>query len=132
MSDAATDDGGAGNLFDAVGGRNVVNKAIDMLYTRIMHDYTINHFFANADMDLQRLKQKAFMSFAFGGAPNYTGAKLRDAHADMVEKQGLDDKHFDVFIGHIEDVLAELDVDDDAIDQVLDILEGLRDHVLNR
>lgn len=43
-------------------------------------------------MAKQAAKQKAFLTMAFGGPNNYSGADMRNAHAHLVAK-GLNDSH---------------------------------------
>ena len=66
----------------------------------------ISRYFETIDMDLQRAKQKAFLTYAFGGPANYSGQELRQAHANM----HLNEADFDAVMGHLGDTLAELGV----------------------
>jgi len=119
------------SLFDRLGGEAAVDAAVDIFYRKVLLDVSIGHFFDSTDMDAQRVKQKAFLSMAFGGPKNYTGKELREAHAPLVEK-GLGDEHFDAVAGHLDKTLRELGVSDDLIGEVMAIAGSTRDDVLGR
>jgi len=119
------------SLYDKIGGEAAVNAAVDIFYRKVLADDSINKFFETVDMEAQAAKQKAFLTFAFGGPANYTGKDMRDGHAHLV-KQGLNDAHFDAVIGHIGSTLKELNVPDDLIAQAAAIAEGTRSDVLGR
>ena len=75
--------------------------------------------------------QKRFLTVAFGGAPNYPGKNLRDAHKHLVNK-GLNDTHFDAVMEHLGSTLAELGVPADLITEAAGIAETTRNDVLNK
>ena len=83
-------------------------------------------------MEKQIAKQKSFLTMAFGGPNNYSGRDMREAHAHMVKKLGLDDSHFDAVMEHLGATLQELNVPQDLIAQAAAIAESTRDDVLNR
>ena len=82
-------------------------------------------------MDAQRARQKPILIMVFGGPNDYTGKDLRTAHAPLVAK-GLKEFHFDAVAGHLKDALAELGLSEDVAGEVMDIVGGTRDDVLNR
>ncbi|WP_031435559.1 group I truncated hemoglobin [Methylomarinum vadi] len=119
------------SLYEQLGGEAAVNAAVDIFYRRVLNDYRINRFFDNVDMEEQAAKQKAFLTMAFGGPNNYTGADMRQAHAKLVKK-GLDDSHFDAVMEHLSGTLEELNLPQDLIGQVAAIAESTREDVLGR
>lgn len=119
------------SLFDRLGGRAAVDAAVDKFYDRILSDSRISGFFQNVDVKRQRAKQKAFLTYAFGGAPGYSGESLRKAHGGLVKK-GLNDKHFDIVADHLQATLRELNVPDDLIKEVMTIAASTKKDVLNR
>lgn len=116
------------SLFDRLGGKDAINAAVDLFYEKVMADPSINHFFEDVDMNRQRAKQKAFMTFAFGGIPTYAGVSMRKAHAHL----DLTDDHFDAVGGHLKATLEELGVPADLIDEALTIVVSTKDDVLNK
>ena len=117
------------NLFEKIGGAGAVDAAVDIFYRKVLTDDTISHFFETTDMDAQRAKQKAFLTMAFGGPNNYTGADMRTAHAPLVAK-GLNDSHFGAVAGHLQATLEELNVPADLIAEVMAIAASTHDDVL--
>ena len=81
--------------------------------------------------DFQAAKQKAFLTFAFGGPNNYTGKDMRDGHAHLVER-GLNDSHFDAVMENLGATLKELNVPDELIAEAAAIAESTRNDVLGR
>ncbi len=119
------------SLFERIGGEPAVDAAVDLFYRKVLQDKSIKKFFASADMDDQRAKQKAFLTMAFGGPNKYTGKDLTQAHAKLV-KDGLNDSHFDAVAGHLNATLQELDVPEDLIGEAMAIAAGTRDDVLGK
>lgn len=121
----------APSLFEQLGGEAAVDAAVEIFYRKVLGDERINRFFEGVDMDKQAAKQKAFLTFAFGGPNNYTGLDMRQAHARLVE-QGLDDSHFDAVVENLAATLTELGVPDELIGQVAAIAETTRADVLGK
>lgn len=118
-------------LYEKIGGEAAVDAAVDIFYRKVLNDDRINYFFEGVDMDKQAAKQKAFLTFAFGGPNNYTGKDMRDGHAHLV-KNGLNDTHFDAVVENLGSTLKELNVPDELIQEAANIAESVRDDVLGR
>ena len=114
-----------------MGGAPAVTATVDTFSTHVLHDIRIRHFFDGVDMESQRNKQRAFLTFAFGGPNQYSGQDLRNAHAPLLE-QGLDDSHFDAVVEALARAVAELEVPEDLVHQVLQIAASTREDVLGR
>ncbi len=119
-------------LFEKLGGKDAVNAAVELFYEKVMADDRINFFFDGVDMTRQRAKQKAFMTYAFGGAPNYSGLSMRDSHKKLVEEKGLNDSHFDAVAENLQNTLDEMGVPADLTGEVMAIVGSTRDDILNR
>ncbi len=119
------------SLFEQLGGAPAVEAAVDIFYRKVLSDDRVSRFFEGVDMDRQRIKQKAFLTMAFGGPHNYTGKDMRTGHAPLV-KMGLNDSHVDAIIELLGGTLKELGVADNLIQQVAAIAESTRKDVLNR
>ncbi|HMC13522.1 MAG TPA: group 1 truncated hemoglobin, partial [Gallionellaceae bacterium] len=104
------------SLYNEIGGEAAVNAAVDIFYRKVLKDGRIKHFFEGVDMAKQAAKQKAFLTMAFGGPHNYTGADMRKGHAHLVAK-GLNDSHFDAVMENLGSTLKELKVPDNLIAQ---------------
>ena len=115
------------SLYERLGGRDAVNAAVDIFYEKVLADASINGFFADVDMKRQRAHQKAFLTYAFGGAPHYDGRNMREAHKHL----DLKEEHFAAVAGHLQATLQALDVPADLSDEVMAIVASTHDDVLN-
>ena len=88
-------------------------------------------FFDGVDMARQKNKQKAFLTYAFGGAPNYSGKNMREAHKRLAEK-GMNASHFDAVMGHLGNTLKELNVPNDLIQEAAKIAMSTKQNLLNQ
>ena len=82
-------------------------------------------------MDKQVAKQKAFLTFAFGGPNDYTGKDMREGHAHLIKK-GLNDSHVDAVMDNLGATLNELNVPDELIAEAAAIAKPTRNDVLKR
>ena len=118
-------------LYDQIGGKGAVDKAVEVFYDKVLADDLVSHFFTDVDMKIQIEKQRSFLTYAFGGPVKYTGKDLRNAHSRLVSK-GLGNKHFDAVAQHLQSTLVELKVSSDLIDEVMKLVGGTRSDVLGR
>lgn len=119
------------SLFEQLGGEGAVDAAVDIFYRKVLQDDRIKDFFTDVDMDEQIKKQKAFLTFAFGGPNSYSGLDMKAGHEHLV-KRGLNDSHVDAVIELLGGTLKELGVADNLIGEVAGIAESVRDQVLGR
>lgn len=119
------------SLYDDLGGARALGPVVDSFYTKVLADDRVNGFFDSTDMERQAKKQKAFLSFAFGGPNNYTGKSMADGHAHLVER-GLNDSHVDAIVELLGKTLVELDVPAEKIAEVAAVANSVRDQVLGR
>lgn len=118
-------------LYKQLGGEAAVDAAVDSFYRKVLADARVSRFFDGVDMDRQAAKQKAFLTMAFGGPHNYSGADMRRGHAHLIAR-GLNDSHFDAVVELLGQTLAELNVAPALIAQVAAIAESTRNDVLGR
>lgn len=116
------------SLYERIGGEAAVDAAVDIFYRKVLSDDRIAHHFEGVDMDVQREKQKAFLSFAFGGPSRYAGRDLRTAHARM----NLGEGDFDAVMEHLSATLESLQVPAPLINEVASIANSVKADVLNR
>lgn len=115
-------------LFEAIGGRTVIEAATELFYDRVLRDDGLRHFFDEADMAHLRSRQAMFISMLLG-ARVYTGKSLHDAHAHSRD-HGLNDGHFDMFLNHFRAALEEVGVKPENTEKVIQHLERKRGTVL--
>lgn len=116
------------SLYERLGGKPAVDKAVELFYQKVEADPHVAHFFTNLDMVAQASKLSNFMSMVLGGPVNYTGHDMRRAHAFLK----LDQSHFDQVAGHLQATLVELGVPNDDIREVMTLVGSVEDDVLNR
>ncbi len=119
----------APSLYERLGGKPAVSAAVDLFYEKVMADETLRPFFDDVEMERQKGKQRAFLTFAFGGPANYSGKDLRSGHEQQVER-GLNEDHFLAVAGHLAATLAELTVPEALIGEVMAIAASTHDDVL--
>lgn len=118
------------SLYMTLGGDSAMDALVLRLYRKVMTDARISHFFSGIDMEQQLQKQKAFLTFVFGGPQPYTGRSLRDAHSALVQ-QGLNDSHFNAVAEHLQATLEEMGIMPSQISRIMKIVAGTRHEVLN-
>jgi hemoglobin len=117
------------SLYDRLGGEPAVEAAVDVFYRKVLTDERIAHHFEDVEMSLQREKQKAFLSFAFGGPrPTSNAPDLRATHARL----RLTERDFAAVMEHLAATLFELDVPAELITEAAKIASSVKDDVLNR
>jgi hemoglobin len=117
-------------LYDLIGGKRTVWAATEVFYRRVLADDTLRPFFKSTDMAQLDARQSMFISMLLGGRIVYTGKDIRAAHTHARE-QGLNDGHFDRFLGHFREALNEVGVQADKVEKVTKLLETKRNAVLN-
>lgn len=118
-------------LFERLGGNAAISAAVDIFYDKLLKDERIRPFFAGVDMKTQIAKQKAFMAYAFGGFDSYRGKDMRSAHERLVKEKGLNEDHFNIVAGYLQETLKELQVEDTLISEVMDVVGSTKNDVLN-
>lgn len=121
-------------LYEKLGGAASVDLAVEKFYEMVLADVRVKHFFAHLDMEQQKRHMKGFMTYAFGGAPQWDGRPMRNAHKELVSEMGLAEGHFDAIVENLVATLVELEVPQALIDDVVQIVGSAshRNDVLNR
>ncbi len=92
------------SLYLQLGGKDVLEHAVDSFYDRVLADSRIKHFFDRIDTKCLRDNQRDFLSYACGGPVTYDSDKLREAHRHL----DLKDEHFDAVVEHLKTTLEEI------------------------
>jgi hemoglobin len=116
------------SLYERIGGEAAVDAAVDVFYRKVLSDERIAHHFEDVEMDVQREKQKAFLTFAFGGPSRYAGSSMRQAHARLK----LTESDFDAVMEHLGATLHALNVPAPLIQEAAGIALSVKNDVLNR
>ena len=118
-------------LFEKIGGEKTINQIVDTFYNNVIADARINHFFVSMDMKKQADHQKFFLTYVFGGANEYIGQSMGNAHQKLVQDKGLNSKHFDAFVDNLEVSLQNLNINQEHIEEALQIIEKTRKEILS-
>lgn len=119
------------SLYEQLGGKDTVEKAANFLYVNILKDERISSFFENVDIEKQKRKMSAFLTYICGGPSLYLGKDMRRAHKHAVEN-GLSDEHVDAMVECVKKSLSDLDIGKDLTTRVIGVIENHRDDVLCR
>jgi two-component system chemotaxis sensor kinase CheA len=120
-----------GNLFERLGGQQVVDAAVDVFFDKVLADGRIKDFFKNVDTERLRNKLNAFLTFAFGGDSRYTGKTLGEAHGPLLNS-GLSGKHFDAMVENLVSALEQVNVPENLIKEASDIILSTRNEILGQ
>jgi len=115
-------------IYEQLGGAAKMDTAVDLFYRKVLSDQRISHFFDSIDMEQQHVKQKAFLTMAFGGPNNYSGAEMRKAHAHM----NLTEEHYNAVMENLGATLEELNIPSELIAEAAAVAATVKDDVLNR
>jgi len=121
----------ADTLYETIGGSRRINTAVELFYAKVFADESLRPFFEGVDVQGLHARQSMFVSMLVGGKKVYTGKNLTLAHAGSRLK-GMTDVHFDTMLKHFRAALTEVQVAPDRIAEIMTLLEGTRDAVLDR
>jgi len=113
-------------LYERLGGEEGIATIVRTFYDRVLNDPLLQPFFRHTDMNRQRRHQTQFLIYATGGAPRYTGATMKKAHAGL----GIRHQHFDAILHHLADALRHHHVEEEVIAEITKRLEPLRAEVV--
>lgn len=99
-------------------------------YQKNVTDARILHFFAKTDIKKLKAHQKLFLTYVLGGAAEYKGKSLWEAHKNLVRDHGLSDPHFDAVGENLMTTLDDLNVPDAEKTEIGTIFESVREQVL--
>ena len=114
------------SLYEKLGGEEAISKVVDTFYDLVLADPTVNHFFANTDMEKQRKHQTKFISFALGGPNQYTGGSMAKVHTGM----NLQENHFQAIVDHLTEALRRHNIEEADINTALAKIATLKDDIL--
>jgi len=111
-----------------VGGSGAVRVAVDLLYSRLLAEPLVRHYFEDVDMPRLKRHQVLLLSELLGGPVRYTGRELAAAHAGL----GITSEQYRCVLDHLRAVLEELEVDREGVAAVTGMLRALERSVTAR
>lgn len=117
------------SLYARVGGEEVIDRIVTILYEKVRNDDLLAPFFEGIDMARQERKFRMFLHVVMGGPHNYSGLEVRAAHAPSVAR-GASETHMNCLLGHLRRAMESLDIDAALTDQILRRVSTYRADVL--
>ncbi len=118
------------SLLQAIGGRPVVQKFVEVFYTRASADELIGHLFGE-DLKAGQAKQSLFMEQWLGGEPVYSQIwghpRLRIRHFPFV----IGPAHSERWLELMEEALLESSVTVKLVNELMARLKPLAKHMIN-
>ncbi|MBI5094627.1 MAG: group 1 truncated hemoglobin [Candidatus Hydrogenedentes bacterium] len=116
-------------LYIRLGGEHVIEKAVDLLYSKVRDDKSLAPFFEGLDMPRQKRMFRLFLNTVTEGPLGRVGVELRSAHAHAVN-EGLSQQHMVSFLEHLRSAFTELKLEPDVVEGVVKLLASYSDDVL--
>ncbi len=129
-SDSAPAEPAEPSLHELIGD-DAIEKAVDLLTQKLSSDPRFNFFLFGIGRDEQGKKHRTFLSMALGHPCSEAQAAAARQFSRLFE-QGLQDRHFDVVLDHLQDTLKELDIADELSDSVLTASKAARKLLFSR
>ena len=117
------------SLYERLGGYDAICQVADELLPRLMNDAQLGRFWENRGTDgLEREKQLLvdFLAHSSGGPMYYTGRDMTTTHRGM----GIREADWQLFIGHLEATLDELQVPEAESAEVLEFIRSTHDEIV--
>lgn len=118
-------------LYESIGGRATVLKAVNAFYQKVLADKSLAPFFKGTHMEHLQARQSMFLTMLLGGRVEDASDHIHESHKAS-RASGLNDSHFNTFLAHFRAALEEAGVASDALERIMQLLEGSRRAVLGR
>lgn len=118
------------SLLQQLGGEPALDALIGAFYFNILRDDRVTDFFANTDVNAIRNHQRQFLAAALGGADQYRGRDLGEAHRLLVRRYGLDQGHLDAMTEILASTLSQFGYAAELCQHVVDRVTALGADVL--
>lgn len=117
------------SLYERLGGYDAIATVADDLLPRLMGDAQLGRFWEHrGDDGLRREKQLLidFLSHSAGGPLYYTGRDMATSHRGM----RISNSDWELFVGHLQDTLAEFDLGEQERADVLAFIESTKQDIV--
>ena len=113
-------------LYDQLGGFSAVRKLVSDFYDRVLDEEGVASFFRDTEMSKLIDHQTKFFATLLGGPVSYTDEQLRKLHTSM----GIQDHHFDVILGLVQETLEDHDIDEQAVTSIIEKMNTYRSAIV--
>jgi hemoglobin len=123
---------GSLSLLARLGGRRTLDRVVEHLYHGVLGDPLLAPVFAGLDLQKIKAHQRRFLAQVLSGEPLPEPGLLRRVHAGLVQRHGLEDRHFDAVAAHLSRALDRCGAAVELQQAILAIVAGTRVQVLGR
>ena len=115
------------NLLHRIGGPAALEAAVDIFYEKLVQDANLVPFFDSVNIEKLKDHQRKFLTLALTEIPKDidVAVLMKEKHKRLFA-MGLNETHFDLVVGHLEESLRGLQVQDQWIGEILGIIAPLR------
>jgi hemoglobin len=114
------------SLYDRVGGDRFVESLVGDFYSRLLGDPELGPFFGDTEMGKLHRMQRAFFAAALGGEIDYQGRSLAHVH----HGRGITPHHLKLFITHLHETLAEVELTEQDRTEIIDRINTYADEIV--
>ena len=121
------------SLYERIGGKVTIEKAVHELYERVLNDKKLAPFFEGTIKECVGAQQVDFLTHAFGGKTEneWKGKTLRSAHR-QADQEGLSDEHFKLFLDHLLASFKNAGVHHSELQQISSTLDSYENEILGK
>lgn len=114
-------------LLAKLGGKDVLNAAVDSFYDRLLRDPELERFFHGSNVTVLKWHQFNFMAIAFSKMPKELDIEqlVFNTHTRLFE-MGLGGEHFDLMMNHFRKTFQDLHVEESLIQEAVQVLTPMR------
>lgn len=114
------------SLFIQIGGLKGLQTVVKKFYRYAFADDLVGHYFEGMDMEAMIDHQILFLRYALGDKIEYTGRALNAVHKDL----NISHEDFNRIGELLAKALADAEVDDAAMADVMALVESQREHIV--
>lgn len=114
------------NLFNEIGGSEIVSDIVDDFYDRVVADLSLKKFFEHAPMERIKSMQRQFFGIAIGAPLEYSGRSLAETH----KGKGIKREDITKFTEHLMATLSEIGISDSDANRFISRIAMYADEVL--
>ncbi|EGR31380.1 protozoan cyanobacterial globin family protein, putative [Ichthyophthirius multifiliis] len=114
------------SLFEKMGGEDAINAFAEGLFTNIMNERRIRHYFENVDLKPCKQHFKEFLYMTLGGPSKYSGENVRELH----EQMDISTKDFNVFKELVEKTVPCIGIEKQNQIELIQFFESMRQMIV--
>lgn len=104
-----------------------MSSLISEFYRRVLDDKELAYFFESVNLEKLIGHQTNFLIYLLGGPNEYSGSDIEEVH----KKMKIDNHHFIILAGHLQDTLNSVCVDKNDIKEIMKIFSKTQVLVVN-